>query len=70
MFRRFQIDEGRQIEFRAEAFDVTNSTRLGNPDTNLSSGNFGKITSSANPSGIMTGNNGGRIMQFTLKFIF
>ncbi len=70
MFRRFPIAEGRQIEFRAEAFNVTNSTRLGNPDTNLSSGNFGKITSSANPYGIMTGNNGGRIMQFALKYIF
>jgi anaerobic glycerol-3-phosphate dehydrogenase len=57
-------------EFRAEAFNVTNSTRLGNPDTNFSSGTFGKITSSANPSGIMTGNNGGRVMQFALKYVF
>ncbi|MBP1623753.1 MAG: TonB-dependent receptor [Acidobacteria bacterium] len=70
MSRKFQISEGHQIEFRAEAFNVTNSLRLGNPDTNLSSGNFGKITASANPSGIMTGNNGGRVMQFALKYIF
>ena len=70
MSRKFQISEGRQIEVRAEAFNVTNSLRLGNPDTNLSSGTFGKITASANPSGIRTGNNGGRVMQFALKYIF
>ncbi len=64
------MSERHQIEFRAEAFNVTNSLRLGNPDTNLSSGTFGKITSSANPQGLQTGNNGGRVMQFALKYIF
>ncbi len=58
--RRFPVAEGHQIEFRAEAFNVTNSVRLGSPDTTLSSGTFGKITSSTGP----------RIMQFALKYIF
>jgi len=68
MSRRFRIAEDHQIEFRAEAFNVTNSLRLGNPNTNMSSGQFGRITSSTNANGV-TGN-GGRIMQFALKYIF
>jgi hypothetical protein len=59
--RRFQVAEGQQVEFRAEAFNVTNSVRLGNPIVNLSGGQFGKIT---------TSNAGPRIMQFALKYVF
>lgn len=59
--RKFQVAEGQQIEFRAEAFNVTNSLRLGNPNVSLSGGQFGKIVSS---------NGGPRIMQFALKYIF
>ena len=59
--RRFQIAEGQQLEFRAEAFNVTNSLRLGTPNVTLSGGQFGKITSS---------NGGPHIMQFALKYVF
>jgi hypothetical protein len=59
--RKFNVTEGQQVEFRAEAFNVTNSLRLGNPVVNLTGGQFGRITSS---------NGGPRIMQFALKYIF
>jgi len=59
--RRFSITEGQQLEFRAEAFNVTNSLRLGNPNVTVSGGQFGRITSS---------NGGPRIMQFALKYVF
>ena len=60
--RQFQVREGQKIEFRAEAFNVTNSLRRGNPGTTLSSTNtFGVITSSTV---------GPRIMQFALKYTF
>jgi hypothetical protein len=60
--RQFQIREGQKIEFRAEAFNVTNSLRRGNPGTTLSSTNtFGVIQTSAG---------GPRIMQFALKYTF
>jgi hypothetical protein len=59
--RKFPVAEGKQVEFRAEAFNVTNSVRLGNPIVSLSGGQFGRITSS---------NGGPRIMQFALKYIF
>jgi len=60
--RQFQIREGQRLEFRAEAFNVTNSLRRGNPGVILSAANtFGRITSSQG---------GPRIMQFAVKYIF
>lgn len=70
--RRFPVTERQSIELRAEAFNVTNSLRLGAPGVNMNSaGAFGKIltsqstTGSVNPTG-----SGGRIIQFALKYIF
>lgn len=74
--RAFKIREGQTIEFRVEAFNVTNSVRFyiapsGDNAMNLSSGTFGQIftaastTGSAQPSG-----SGGRIMQLALKYVF
>jgi carboxypeptidase family protein/TonB-dependent receptor-like protein len=60
--RQFQIREGQRIEFRAEAFNVTNSLRRGNPGTGINNLNtFGVIRSSAGDP---------RIMQFALKYVF
>ena len=56
----FQVRETQKLEFRAEAFNVTNSVQLNDPVTNLNSGNFGQITSAKDP----------RIMQFALKYVF
>jgi hypothetical protein len=58
--RTFQIKESQRIEFRAEAFNVTNSVHLNDPQTNLNSNTFGQITSARDP----------RIMQFALKYFF
>ena len=58
--RTFPVKEGQRMEVRAEAFNVTNSTRLMNPVANLNAGNFGQITTARDP----------RIMQFALKYIF
>jgi hypothetical protein len=60
--RQFQITEGQRLEIRAEAFNITNSLRRGNPGTNYNqANNFGIIRSS---------NGGPRIMQFALKYVF
>ena len=61
--RTFQLREQQKLEFRADAFNVTNSFHPGNPTVNLNSGNFGQITATA------TGGDP-RIMQFALKYIF
>ena len=48
----FRVKEGQKLEVRLEAFNVTNSLRLGNPGTTLGSGNtFGVITSDATHPG-------------------
>jgi hypothetical protein len=60
--RQFRIGEDQRLEFRAEAFNVTNSLRRGNPGTSQGSANtFGRILSSAG---------GPRILQFAVKYVF
>jgi hypothetical protein len=59
--RQFAVGGGRQIELRAEAFNVTNSLRLGNPIVSMSNPRFGRIVSSAG---------GPRIVQLAARYIF
>ena len=58
--RGFRIQERRTLEFRAEAFNLTNSTQPGAPTTNTNTNTFGQILSAQDP----------RIMQFAMKFVF
>ena len=68
--RAFAITEHTHLEFRTEAFNVTNSVRLGIPVQTLG-GTFGTIvsdqstTGSASPTG-----DGGRVIQFAMKYVF
>jgi len=70
--REFPFREKMRMEFRAEAFNLTNSVRLGAPNTTLS-GTYGQITSDQPTTGASTGISGGsgaRILQFAMKFVF
>ena len=58
--RTFQFRETQKMEFRGEAFNVTNSLRRSNPTVSLNSNIFGQINSSSDA----------RIMQFVLKYLF
>jgi hypothetical protein len=62
--RTFQFRETQKMEFRAEAFNVTNSFRMDLPSTStnliINSNIFGKVTAAKDP----------RIMQFALKYFF
>jgi hypothetical protein len=60
--RSFQLRERQRIEFRAEAFNLTNSFRMDilKLTVNLNSGAFGQVTGALDP----------RIMQFALKYFF
>ena len=58
--RIFRFRESQRMEFRAEAFNVTNSFRPGNPNAAVNNANFGVIRTSLDP----------RILQFALKYIF
>jgi len=76
--RQFKVQEGQSIEVRAEAFNVTNSFRPGNPGTTFGNANtFGRILCSAanaSATGCTAGSGptsgGPRIMQFALKYVF
>ena len=58
--RVFRFKETQQLEFRAEAYNVTNSFRPVDPVTTLNSPLFGQIRDALPP----------RIMQFALKYAF
>jgi hypothetical protein len=58
--RRFSVKEQQRLEFRAEAFNVLNIMRAGNPNVSLNSTLFGQVTTALDP----------RIMQFALKYVF
>jgi Carboxypeptidase regulatory-like domain/TonB dependent receptor len=63
LFRAFKLSETRRFEFRAEAFNATNTPVMGTPDTYLPDGPgyFGVVSYTANTA---------RQMQLALKFYF
>ena len=58
--RTFKLRETQKVEFRAEAFNVTNAVHFNNPTTDFDSNTFGQVTTARDP----------RIMQFALKYLF
>ena len=58
--KEFRIVEGKKLQFRTDFFNVFNQVNLGNPNTTLTNGNFGKVTAAAAP----------RMLQFGLKLYF
>ena len=61
MFKSFHLVERMSLQFRAEAFNATNTPQFGRPNSNLNNANFGQITGQANSS---------RQLQFGLKLLF
>jgi hypothetical protein len=57
LFRTFEIAERLKLQFRAEAFNLTNSPNFARPDSTLEDPTFGQVLSSLN----------GREIQFGLK---
>jgi hypothetical protein len=72
LFRDFNITERLKLQFRAEAFSVTNTPHYANPGTSWTSGStsFGVITSTLNLAGQMPGSGGERWLWFALKLMF
>ena len=78
--QQFAITESQHIEFRVEAFNLTNSVRFylqnngnskGNTNLQLGTAQFGSITQAASTTGsTATTGNGGRILQLALKYVF
>jgi len=59
-----QIAEGYKVQVRLEMFNALNHPSLGNPNTGLTSGQFGQISS------YYTGSGGSRRLQVAAKFNF
>ncbi len=62
MFKAFPLREGLKLQFRAEAFNVTNSPQFGNPSTSLGSTTPGVVT--------LTQVNDPRNIQLALKLVW
>jgi len=60
MMKRTRIGENKILEFRSEFFNIANHANFGNPNGNIGSVNFGRITTTRDP----------RLIQFALKFHF
>jgi hypothetical protein len=69
--RSFPVTERTHLEFRVEAFNVTNSVRLDPIPNNVLGGTFGTITTDYSTTGSSspTGS-GGRIVQLAMKYVF
>lgn len=61
LMRDFAIHEAMSLQFRWEVFNLTNTPMFGLPNTNLSSGSVGSITTLAGDP---------RVMQMALRFAF
>jgi hypothetical protein len=61
LFKNFRVTEKATVQFRAEAFNLTNTPQFGFPDMNFASQQFGVISSQANEP---------RQIQFGLKVLF
>jgi hypothetical protein len=61
LFKTFRLVERLSLQFRAEAFNFTNSVQFGRPASGLNSNTFGQITTQANSP---------RQLQFALKLLF
>ena len=61
VIKRIRLGETTELEFRADAINVLNRTNFSNPDTNINSSTFGRIT---------TTNGGGRIVELHARFNF
>jgi hypothetical protein len=61
--RTFNVREMQRLEFRAEAFNLTNSFQPGNPTTAINGNTFGIIRTQS--TGVTA-----RVLQFALKYVF
>jgi hypothetical protein len=60
LIKATRLTERANMEFRAEFFNLFNHANFGAPNVTMSLGNFGQVTSAADP----------RFIQFGLKLLF
>ncbi len=60
LFRDFKITERFTFQFQAEAYGVTNTPHFGTPNSNISAGSFGAVTSTLTVTNASLGGSGGQ----------
>jgi hypothetical protein len=71
LYRNFKITERFTFQFQADAYGVTNTPHFGNPNSNISGGNFGAVTSTLTVTNASLGGSGGqRQWWFGGKLLF
>jgi hypothetical protein len=68
VFRRFRVTERMSLEFRAEAFNLSNTPHFDRPDTNFSDAAFGQVTTARGTQSVQVNEN--RQLQFSLRLMF
>jgi hypothetical protein len=68
IFRRFPVREQMNIEFRAEAFNLTNTPQYNRPVTDFSSSAFGQVIAANGTQSVLVNNS--RQLQFSIRFQF
>jgi hypothetical protein len=71
LFKTFPIHENWNLEARFDAFNLTNTPEFANPTSSVTSGSFGKLTSTVGSGqGIVNGVGGPRVLQASVKISF
>ncbi len=60
LFKYFNIDETKRVQFRAECFNLLNHANFGLPENDLESPAFGQILQAGSP----------RLLQLAIKLVF
>ena len=68
IFRRFTIRERFNLEFRGEAFNVTNTPQFDRPDTVFTDAAFGQVTTAHGTQSVQVNNS--RALQFSMRLLF
>jgi len=68
IFRRFPIREQMTVEFRAEAFNLTNTPQYNRPVSDFSNSAFGSVTAANGTQSVLVNNS--RALQFSMRMQF
>lgn len=67
IFKNFTVAEGKTLQFRTEVFNISNTPQFNEPNAQLGSAAFGRITAAGSEATLQRTQ---RKVQFALKFMF
>jgi len=70
LFKTFPIKESLGLEFRADAFQLSNTPQFNSPNSTFGSTTFGQVTSTVGSGTGINGIGGGRALQFSATLSF